>query len=814
MRIIIFFISILFSYCSIAQTTKIMGAVTDSETGEALPFVSVSLKGGTAGVTTNFDGKFSIEYKQRIDSLIFTYVGYAPKTVAVVIGKFQSIDVKLAPSIYNLKEFVVVPRENPAEVLLKKMLANKFKNNREKFDSYQYEIYNKIEFDINNIDEKTKNRKILKPFEFVFKYADTSTINGKVYLPFFLSEAVSDYYYKKSPKTEKEIIRATKISGVDNPSVQQFMGNMYVNINFYDNYIPIFQKNFVSPIANVGMLFYRYYLVDSAYVGNKWCYKIMFKPRRKQELTFTGNFWVHDSTFALKQIEVRMPDDVNINFISAFTANFEYDIVDGINWMTTKEQVVMDFNPLNDMTTGFFGRRTACYRKFKLDKPIEKEFDKSPTDIVVEKDAMQKDADYWTKSRTDSLSKNESLIYHIVDTIQALPAYKKWFDISQMVITGYYAKGNLEWGPYASLISYNRYEGARIRAGARTSNKFSKKTMLESYCAYGFNDQTFKFGGGLTHIINKSPRQSYGLFYKNDIEQLSRSSNAFRSDFFLTSLLQRFPVTQLTKVEEYKGYYEKEWINGLSNTLTLTHRELRPTLTNVFELNSPDRNLSSISTSEIKLSTRFAYHEKFVTGEFLRYSIGSKYPILQLDYIAGMKGIWNSEFAYNKLTFNCRYWFDVNPFGWSKIIFEVGKIRGTLPYPLLKLHEGNQTYIFDEYAFNLMNFYEFVSDKYASFYYTHHFDGFFLNKVPLFRKLKWREVALFKGVIGSVSNENKAMMDFPKTLSGLTKPYYETGVGIENIFKVIRVDALWRLSYLDKSDIAKFGIRVSLQFTF
>lgn len=799
-----------------SQITKIMGTVRDSISKEPLPFVSIVLKGSAIGTTTDFNGKFSLEAKTKSDSIVITYVGYKRVAKAFAKNKFQTINIDLIPSTLTLNTIEIIAGDNPANILLRKVIDRKDINNREKFDSYQYEIYNKIQFDLNNIDEKFKNRRVLKPFQFVFNEMDTSTINGKAYLPIFLSEAISDFYYRKKPKAEREVIKATKVSGVDNESVQQFVGNMYININVYDNYIPVFQKNFISPIANFGPGFYKYYLVDSTFIGNQWCYKVMFKPRRKQELTFTGNMWIHDTTFAVKKIEMRMDEGANINFISDLVTSMEYGIVDGTNWMLTKENLVIDFNPLEGKNEGFFGHRTATYRNFILNKEMPDAFYNTPTNIIVEEGSFEKSEEYWNKNRHDSLNKNELAIYNMVDSVKNLPAFRTWVDIIQTMVTGYYVKGNFEYGPYASVLSFNDIEGARFRVGGRTSNDFSKKLMFTGYTAFGTKDQKLKYGAGFLYILDKNPRQSIGYNYKDDIEQLSQSSNAFREDFLFASVFRKSIADKLTMVKSHTGFYEKEWLSGYSNTLTLTHRELFPLMGLKYEIysNGSKEVKNSITTSEIKLSSRFAYQEKFVMGEFERVSLGTKYPILQFDYTYGLNGIWNSDFEYHKLVLNFKDWFNVRSFGWSKYIIEAGKIYGTVPYPLLKLHEGNETYVFDEYAFNLMNFYEFASDQYVSFYYTHHFDGYFLNKFPLLRKLKWREVALVKGVVGSLRDENRNIMQFPTSLSGVAKPYFEAGVGVENILKIFRVDGLWRLSYLDHPNVTKFGIRVSMQFTF
>ncbi|MCD4745137.1 MAG: DUF5686 and carboxypeptidase regulatory-like domain-containing protein [Bacteroidales bacterium] len=803
-----------------AQVTKIMGKVINAETQEPIPFANVFFKGTTIGVITDFEGKYSLETNKASDTLIASFIGYETNFKKIAKNRFQEINFKLLPRNISLPEVVILPGENPAEILLRKIIENKKKNNRKEFDAYQYEVYNKIEIDANNISEKFKNRKILKPFKFIFNYIDTSTINGKTYLPIFLSESISDIYFRKNPKTEKEIIKATKMSGIENESVSQFLGDMFQNYCIYDNYLTLFQKNFVSPIANFGLSYYRYYLVDSTYFDDKWCYQIMFKPKRKQELTFTGNFWVNDSSFAIKSFDIRIVDDANINFINDLVLEKEFDYIDNKYWMVIKDKMVGDFNIIEETKTtlGFFGRKTTTYKNFVFNSLMDKQFYSTPTNIFVTDSANNRKEEYWDINRHCELSKDELTIYYMIDTLKSLPAFQTWIDIVEMLTTGYYVTGNYELGPYMSLISYNEFEGIRLRFGGRTSNDFSTKIMFNAHIAYGTRDEKIKYGIGFLYMLNKNPRRALGGSYIYDIEQLGESQNAFREDFLLAAIFRRNPSDKLSMVGKYKVYYEHEWYNGLSNTINFIHRDIAGVGGADFiiknEKDNSEIKKSIITTSEIRLDTRIAYREKFIMGEFERFSLGAKYPILEIQYGYGIPDFLGGEYEYHKLQLNIRHWFNVLSFGWSKYIIEVGRIWGIIPYPLLKLHEGNETYLFDECAFNMMNYYEFASNKYLSFYYTHHFQGLLLNKIPLMRKLKWREVFLIKGVIGDLDEKNKKYSVFPETLYTLRKPYFETGAGIENIFKIFRIDLLWRLSYLDHPDIAKFGIRFSFRFDF
>ncbi len=815
-----------------SQTTKVMGKITDANTKEPLPLVNITFKGSKTGTISDFSGNYKVETNESVDSIIVSFLGYKQIRKKITRNKFQIINFELEPTTLTIGEVVVAAdkrdkNNDPAIELLNKIIKCKKKNNCDKLESYQYETYNKVQFDINNISEKFQNRKILKPFKFIFEYMDTSLVNGKPYLPVFLIESLSDYYYRKNPKTEKEIIKATQVSGIENESIQQFLGNMYIKVNIYNNYIDLFNKGFISPLSNTGRVFYKYYLVDSAFIGNHWCYQMVFQPRIKQEYVFNGNFWVADTSFAIKKIELNVNELVNINFINNLVIKQEFAEVEDNIWMITKDMLVVDFNIVENpkYALGFFGRKTTTYKNFKINEEPETRFTENLSNVVVLDSANRRDTSFWNQCRHEKLTSKEAQIYQMVDTIKNLRAFKTYYDIISTFVMGYYVWGNVELGPYFTTYSYNLVEGHRFRFGGRTSNRFSTKIMPEAYIAYGTYDNKIKYGGTFIYLLNKNPRRGFGGSYKFDMEQLGQSVNAFREDNIMSSALRRNPNDKLSMVQEAKCHFEFEWLNGLSNFITFNYRDIFPiSQIGVFRIKDNDKYVEhpTLTTFDITLRTRFAYNEKFVMGEFERTSLGTKFPVLDVFYTYGIKDVFNSEFDYQKLEINVEDIVKTYPFGYFKYIINGGIIWGTLPFPLLKLHEGNETYSFDKYSFNMMNYYEFVSDRYISMYYSQYFDGFFLNKIPLLKKLKWREVLWGKGVVGTTRNENKEIMPFMEGLNtfdnqsnfSTLKPYVEVGVGVENIFRLLRFDVIQRLSYLENADISKFGFRVSLQMKF
>jgi hypothetical protein len=821
-RVVIFGALLVCSGLALAQKTVITGRVVDALTKEPLPGAPVVFVGTKTGTATDFDGYYKFETYYSSDSLRAIFVGYAQQTVRIKQGVSSVVNFELEPSKL-IPEIIIRPIDapNPAIALIKQVLRNKKINNREKLDAYQYEAYNKVEFDLNNIN-KLQDRRIMRNFSFIFEGMDTTS--EKPYLPVFMTESLSDYYFKRNPKTSKEVIKATKVSGVDNQSINQFLGDMYQNVNIYDNELIVFSKSFMSPIAAYCLASYDYDLVDSMWIDNQWCYEVQFFPRRKQELLFFGEMWIHDTTFAVKRVEATIAEDANINWIKRFEVKQEYDQVEKEVWMLTKDQLLIEFN-LTEKKMGVYGRRTATYRDFVINKPKEDNFYGGVTDIVVDEDAGLKDDQYWVKARHIQLDQKEERIYHMVDTLKNLPQFHTVASIINLFVNGYKVIGNFELGPYYTLYSYNPIEGNRVRFGGRTSNDFSRKIMLEGYGAYGFLDERFKYGGGALYIINKNPRLAIAANGKQDMEQLGQAEGAFRQDNVLASLFRRNPANKLTFVTQMSGYIEKEWLYGLSNKLMFNHRVLRPAgnFYNYVRFEpgaTAGREISFLTTSEISLYTRFAYKEKFVYGEFERISLGTTYPELEFVYSVGIPNLLNSEFRYQRLVARVKDKVRFGPFGYMNLTVTAGKIFGNLPYPLLMMHQGNETFFYDESSYNTMNFFEFVSDEWASVWASYHSEGLFLNKIPLMRKLKWREVASAKAVVGGYDLKNDRILardfnnDGRPDIYTLTVPFAEAAIGVENIFKVLRIDFIWRLTYLDHPNIVRYGLRAKLQFDF
>lgn len=806
------------------QKTKVYGTITDAITKETVPFATISFKGTKTGTTSDIDGNYLLESYYSSDSILVTFVGYAPKTMGIKRDQSQKIDIALSTSEKLLTEFVVQGSkkdENPAHTLIKKVIDNKKINNRVKLDAYEYEVYNKIEFDINNLDEKFMNRKVFKKFDFIFEMVDSS--DEKPYLPIFIIESISDYHYNRQPEQKKEVIKATKISGPENESISQYLGDMYQNINLYDNIMNVFGRQFISPLNNNMLLHYKLYLTDSAFIENQWCYKLEFMPKRKMDLAFVGEMWIHDTTYAVKVFEAEIAGDVNINFINSYRIKQTFDQVEDEVWMMVLDQTIADINPLeSDKQKGFYGRKTTSYRDFVINKPRDEEFFKG-SDIVVLDSVQNKTADFWEENRHVKLTEKERKIYQMIDTVKNLPVIKTYIDIVQTLATGYKVLGPIELGPYSSIYSFNPIEGHRFSIGMQTSNDFSKQIMLRGKVAYGLLDKNWKYNLGTMFFLskNKSPRRVMDISYVNDVTQFDRTLFEPFNQSIVSSFLRRNPYNKLINLEGGRIHYYHEWFEGFANTISISSYNIEA-LGDVLSFSKTagavTSSVNSIYNSEITFGARFAKDEKFVSGEFNRISLGSTRPILELNASFGIKDVLLSSYNYQKVKFSITDKIFFGYLGTFRYNLEVGKLWGAVPFPFLFIHNGNETWGHSN-DFNAMNIGEFMSDEYASLSVAHYFGGLFLNRVPLLRKLKWRELVTAKVVYGRLNDRHAQILDLPSFSSSLSdKPYAEVSAGIENIFKILRVDAIWRLSYLDNNsqdiNVLRFGVRAKLQFEF
>lgn len=811
-----------------AQQYTIEGRVMAEDTEEPLPFVTVYLSQAQSGVATDLDGFFSIKTDLASDTLVISAVSYKTIKIPLKDSVYQVINVTMFANDYMVSELVVYAGENPANAIVKNIIKNKKNNRLSSFDGYEVEQYTKIELDLYNFNNKMFDKKALKPFDFVLDNVD-STSDEKVFLPGYINEEIAKVY-GIAGRQNREVLTATRVSGVDGTTAVKQIQRLTAKYNIYDNWIPVLERNFVSPFSNSGLLFYEYYIMDSTSIKGQWSYKLKFKPRRKQETTFYGEFWVVDTTFAIQQVSMRKSPDVNINMVDRVVIFEEFDLTEN-GWLPQKQKLLVDFLPLEKLP-GMIARKTTTFKNYNINRSDAKTRYETASPEDVKKEDLEKSEDFWVESRHENLSSNEEMIYQMVDSIKNSAQYRKLSNAAYTLSSGWLKIGKLEIGEYFNAFGINEVEGNRFRMGLGTNLDFSKKYRGEVFAAYGTKDKKWKYGGEFHYNIKESVRrEQVFVSYFNDVVFTNRSSEDAISSSTLSSFARRETPQRILHAEETKAYYLKDFKKGLTVQATFLHRTLDPygkiyadgSGFNFSYLNPVTNEIDTTTNSaEFTIKFRHAYKEQFLSGFFDRISTGGRYPIYYLQYTKGVKGIMGSQYNYHKVEFDFFHWFYLSPIGWTSYRIRAGKTFGTLPSLLLEVHPGNETFFYSSTGFNLMNRYEFTSDAYVSWQITHHFDGLFLNKIPLLRKLDWRSLAHFRGVWGSLSAANQTANQFNTSDSGglipfrapSAVPYMEVGVGIENILKIFQIHASWRLNYLDNPEAIPFVLQGGIYFNF
>lgn len=793
----------------------INGVVSDKE-HQPIPFATILLQGTKSGTITNSNGEFNISTIQYVDSLVVSAVGYYKNTLHLRNIKQQHLNIVLKDNIYELSEIRVKPGQNPAHPILKKIIANKAVNNPQNFESYQSSVYNKVELDLKNITKPKKERRLWRQVGFVFENIDSTELQGVPFLPVFMTETFSDFYRSSKNNKSREVIRANRISGVKSATLTRFTGKFYQDFNVYENYINVENIGLISPINDQALFFYKYILIDSTYSDGFKLYQIEFRPRMSQDPAFFGVMWVVDSLFCIQKIDLKISEQVNINFLNDLQISKQFTSQDD-RFVPEKELIYADFDiegNQKNRTVGVIGRKTTIYESFVFGEPPLDVMD-VPMQTRVLDDAVGKSANFWTENRPEKLNLREEGIYQMVDSLQNLPVFERATSFFETLFFGYKKFGKVELGPYYYMYSYNPIEGNRWRLGGRTTKEFNTNIRLDGYGAYGIKDREFKYNVGGSYYFNKEPYRAASIHYTHDYQLLGKSKNAFSEDNFLNAAVSLSPNNKLTMTDNLTVDYTHEWFTGLANKLSAQFQKIQagPFIPFI----KPDgTSVNYISNSEIGLNTRIAINEAHIPGDFEPLTLGSKKPIINIYAGMGRVTINTQSDSYGKLSVDIYDKIPLNPIGYTQVYLQGGILFGSVPFPILKLHEGNETITNDLYAYNLMNYYEFASDRYASLFLEHHWQGFFLNKIPLFKRLKWREVIGTKVLWGSLNPNNHDQLQFTPELTGLNdEPYVETSAGLENIFRFFRVDAIWRLSHRNHSQNSPlFGVRMSFQVRF
>ncbi|MEO3537027.1 DUF5686 family protein, partial [Phocaeicola vulgatus] len=840
--------------CISVSAQNIQGVVTDSLTNEPIPYLSVFYEGKGVGSITDNDGNYKVETRKGWNKLTFSAVGYVTKVVNIIPGVTKNLNVRMRPDDIMLDEVVVKPKRekysrknNPAVELMKKVIAHKKNNKLSENDYYQYNKYQKITMSLNDVTPEMLEKGMYKKMPFLKDQIELCEETNKFILPISVDETASQKIYRKHPKSEKTIIKGMSSTGVNElfatgDMLSTVLKDVFTDVNIYDNDIRLLQYPFISPISSSDAIsFYKFYIMDTTFVDKDKCFHLTFVPNNSQDFGFTGHLYVlADSSYTVKKCTMNLPKKSGVNFVDNMDIIQEFEQLPNGEWVLKTDDMIVEMTLMKIMQ-GFQIRRTTRYSDYAFDELPQQLFKRKGAEIK-EADAMMRGDDFWNQYRPVPLTQTESSMDMLVKRLEQMPGFKYVIFVLKAFIENFVETGTKEHpskvdiGPVNTMISNNYIDGLRLRMSAQTTANLNPHLFFKGYYAYGFKDHRSKYMGEVEYSFNKKeylprefPKNSITFSYQYDV--MSPTDKFLKTDkdnvfvSFKTST-----VDQMSYVRNIALKYENETQFGLKTTVEVKHSTDEPTGGLAYITNDDQKTLvPEIQTMEASLAFRYAPGETFVNTKQRRIPVSFDAPVFTLSHTAGFKGVLGGEYNYNltEIGLYKRFWFS----SWGKIDMFVkgGAQWNKVPFPLLIMPAANLSYILQRETFNLINNMEFLNDRYASLDVSWDLNGKIFNRIPLLKKLKWREAIGFKMLYGHLTDKNNPMKHpgdselflFPTRDGRPTSfvmdpktPYMECSVGIHNIFKILHIDYVRRLNYLDHPDANKWGVRFMVMMTF
>lgn len=849
-----FLLFLLLGCCISVSAQRIQGVVTDSLTNEAIPYLAVYYDGKGVGTITDNDGRYTIETRNGWNVVTFSAVGYVTKEIKIIPGVTKTLNVKMRPDDIVLDEVVVKPKRerysrknNPAVEMMKKVIAHKKNNRLEENDYFQYNKYQKITMSLNDVTPEMLDKGMYKKMPFLKDQIEFCEETNKFVLPISVDETASQKIYRKQPKSEKTIIKGMSSTGVNElfatgDMLSTVLRDVFTDVNIYDNDIRLLQYPFISPISSSDAIsFYRYFIMDTTYVDKDKCFHLTFVPNNSQDFGFTGHLYVlADSSYTVKKCTMNLPKKSGVNFVDNMDIIQEFEQLPDGEWVLKTDDMIVEMTLMKIMQ-GFQIRRTTRYSDYAFDDLPAQLFKRKGAEIK-EADAMMRGDDFWNQYRPVPLTQTESSMDMLVKKLEQMPGFKYVIFVLKAFIENFVETGTkdhpskVDIGPVNTMISNNYIDGLRLRMSAQTTANLNPHLFFKGYYAYGFKDHRSKYMGEVEYSFNKKeylprefPKNSITFNYQYDV--MSPTDKFLKTDkdnvfvSFKTST-----VDQMSYVRNISLKYENETQYGLKTTVEVKHSADEPTGGLAYIVNDGVNTLiPEMQTMEASLSFRYAPGETFINTKQRRLPVSFDAPVFTLSHTTGFKGVFGGDYNYNftEIGLYKRFWFS----SWGKIDMFVkgGAQWNKVPFPLLIMPAANLSYILQRETFNLINNMEFLNDRYASLDVSWDMNGKIFNRIPLLKKLKWREAIGFKMLYGHLTDKNNPLKNpgdadlflFPTRDGQPTSfvmdskvPYMEYSIGVHNIFKILHIDYVRRLNYLDHPDVNKWGIRFMIMMTF
>lgn len=833
------FLLILLSGSLFAQTTKVFGTVTDASTGRPMLYVTVTFIGSSAATKTNSQGKFELTGPRTVTKVQFNHLGYKTQIINIKSGIEQELNVRLEEDAERLDEVHITTakhgryrnKDNPAVELIRKVIENKDRNRMENFPQLSYRQYDRLQVSLSNLGPNYRKKKIFRNYQYLFQTQNSSQIGGKLLLPIYLQEKLSRKYRSKNPDLEKTVLLANKQVKfdsvvIDNQGIATYLERLYEDVNLYDNNILIATTQFLSPIASLAPTFYKFFITDTIKTSSTKLIELSFIPRNPADLLLQGKLYIaDDGSYALSKAFLTISNKANINFVRDVEVRQEFSQMPDNKYYLNKSNIIVDFGIGQNKGRGFTGQRTRIIDQLESQVSMpDSIFNGSK--LTVAPGAYNRSDVFWSQNRSEQVPDSTLKIYSNIDSLGKSKPFKRAMTVAGILFNGYYNAGLFEVGPIYTFYSFNSLEGLKLRLGGRTTTAFSTRYYLEGYLGYGFKDERWKGLASIAYALNNKSIYTYPQSFlrasiQRDTYAPGQELRGNTEDDFISSF-RRGVNNRFLYNDFYKFEYVQEFENRFSFNLGFRRWTQRPAMALQY-FNADHVIFNAITSSEFNLAMRYAPQERFYQGKRSRVAVNNKYPIFNLRYAAGIKGLFGGEYNYHNLYGTVDKRFYLSQLGITDLKVEGGYIFNKLPYPLLAIHKANQSYAYQINAYNMMNFLEFVSDHYATINIDHGFGGFFLNKTPLLKRLQLREHASLKAVYGGVRSENNPDLD-PTLLQFQTNaagqkttytfgnvPYVEGSIGLGNVFKVLRVDLVRRFNYLDHPNVPKWGLRAKFK---
>ena len=802
------------------SVTSASGIVKDSITGEPLSYVAILFKGSTIGAMTDDNGAFSLQNDKGYTEIVISSIGYVEKAVKLKAGrKNDGLQVMLRPTSYELTEVVVKPKrerysrkDNPAVELIKKVIEHKADNRIEAKDEYQVESYEKLSLALDDFSPNLDKNNFTRKFKFIKNYLDTSEFNGKPILTLSVRETLADRYYRKKPKSEKIIVKGKRMQGVDKTldegGISANLDEIFQGINIFDNNINILLNRFVSPLSStLAVSYYKYYIMDTLDISGTKCVDLAFVPVNSESYGFTGRLYITlDGNYALKRFTLNVPSHINLNFVDKLRIDQEFKQMPDSTWVLDTENTYINFYII-DGTQQFYAHNLRSYDNYQFEVANrDSVFGLLGENHIAMKATAQPDT-FWVNHRHIPLKEKESALDDLLAQMRKVPVFNVIIKTAEILISGYIPTGKdrstskFDFGPMNTTFSANDLEGFRMRVGGMTTANLHPNWFADGYVAYGVDDRKFKYNGRLLYSFTKKeyhpgefPRNNLSLTHEYDVYTPGQDFLYTSKDNMFVAIKTGTPVTRMQYIRKTMLQYEKDWTNNLSIMGWIRHENNEAAGTLSYDLMNEDGSLThlkSFNKTELGVQLRYAPGERAYNGRAGRespFNLSKDAPIFKISHQMGFKGL-GGDYRYNHTEISAEKRIWLSSFGHIDALVKAGKVWDKVPFPLLILPNTNQSLTIQPEAFNMMNAMEFVTDQYVSWYLTYYLKGWILNRIPVIKWLKLREVVSFSGVYGNL-------------------------VGLENILKVLRVDYYRRITYLDNPGIKKGGVRIALRFSF